>query len=87
MTPREKAKEIIEKFTDKVNPYIGSGMLSNTRDDSAILWQSKKCANIVCDEILKTIKRDSDFTTTYNNAKTYWNDVKSEIDSFTLADA
>jgi len=50
MTPKEKATELIEKFKDKVNPYIGSGMLSNTHDDSAILWQSKKCAQIVCDE-------------------------------------
>ena len=57
MTPKEKATELIEKFKDKVNPYIGSGMLSNTHDDSAILWQSKKCAQIVCDEAQEILNK------------------------------
>jgi hypothetical protein len=41
MTPKEKAKELIDKFNDHVNPYCGSGMLSNTFDDDAIKYQSK----------------------------------------------
>ena len=81
MTPREKATELIEQFKDKVNPYIGSGMLSNTHDDSAILWQSKKCALIVCDEISKAVKKDSDFTITYEKSKEYWNKVRDELNA------
>ena len=81
MTPREKATELIEQFKDKVNPYIGSGMLSNTHNDSAILWQSKKCALIVCDEISKAVKKDSDFTITYEKSKEYWNKVRDELNA------
>jgi len=40
----EKAIELVEMFKDHVNPYIGSGMLSNTCDDRAIVWQAKQCA-------------------------------------------
>lgn len=81
MTPKEKAAELIEQFRDKVNPYIGSGMLSNTHDDSTILWQSKKCALIVCDEISKAVKKDSDFTITYEKSKEYWNKVRDELNA------
>ena len=46
MTPKEKAIELVSRFKDYVNPYTGSGMLSNTHDDSAIIWQAKQCALI-----------------------------------------
>lgn len=39
-------KELIKKFSKHVNPYMGSGMLSNTIDDEAILMQSKECVKI-----------------------------------------
>ena len=83
MTPEEKAKELIKKFKDKVYPYIGSGMLSNTHDDSAILWRSKKCAHIVCDECLKEHCHESE----YKDSKAqdrwieFWQGVKREIDA------
>ena len=41
MTPKEKATELNEKLKDKVNPCSGSGMLANTHEDSAILWNPK----------------------------------------------
>jgi len=95
MNAKEKAKELIEKFKDKVNPYIGSGMLSNTHDDSAILWQSKKCALIAVDEILNSRPLDPNYvdwddceaTHQYwyeaqkEEALEFWNDVKSELQS------
>ena len=78
MTPKEKATELIEKFKDKVNPYIGSGMLSNTHDDSAILWQSKKCAHIVADEAIKLANlMDGGFS--FEKEIEYWNQVTDEI--------
>ena len=55
MTPEQKANDLIKKFEDYVNPYIGSGMLSNTYDDSAILFQSIKCAIVVCDEVINAL--------------------------------
>jgi hypothetical protein len=38
-------------------------------------------ASLCVDEILNTLKRDSDFTNTYEQAKRYWEDVKKEIRS------
>lgn len=84
MTPREKAEELIERFKDKVNPYIGSGMLSNTYDDSAILWQSKKCAQIVCDEAQDLLSKP---TFQYKDSMLwkaefeYWDKVKAIIEN------
>jgi hypothetical protein len=78
MNPKEKALELIEQFKDKVNPYIGSGMLSNTHDDDTILWQSKRCALVAVDEILNEenhfIQTDAHFL--------YWKQVKQEIETF-----
>lgn len=69
MKPKEKAKELIEKFKDKVNPYVGSGMLSNSHDDDQIIYQSKKCALICVDQIILTHPPLS-------GAHTYWLEVK-----------
>jgi hypothetical protein len=77
MNPKEKALELIEQFKDKVNPYIGSGMLSNTHDDDTILWQSKRCALVAVDEVLNEenhfIQTDAHFL--------YWEEVKQEIEN------
>jgi hypothetical protein len=77
MNPKEKALELIEQFKDKVNPYIGSGMLSNTHDDDTILWQSKRCALIAVDEILN---EENDFIQTDAHFL-YWEEVKQEIEN------
>jgi len=82
MTPKEKATELIEKFKDKVNPYIGSGMLSNTHDDSAILWQSKKCAQIVCDEAQEILNKPAfqyKESLLWKAEFEYWDKVRGEV--------
>ena len=75
MNPKEKALELIEQFKDKVNPYIGSGMLSNTHDDDTILWQSKRCALVAVDEVLN---KENHFIQTDAHLL-YWEEVKQEI--------
>jgi hypothetical protein len=75
MTPKEKALELIEQFKDKVNPYIGSGMISNTHDDDTILWQSKRCALVAVDEVLN---KENHFIQTDAHLL-YWEEVKQEI--------
>ena len=75
MNPKEKALELIEQFKDKVNPYIGSGMLSNTHDDDTILWQSKRCALVAVDEVLN---EENHFIQTDAHLL-YWEEVKQEI--------
>jgi len=82
MKPKEKAIELTGNFKDHVNPYIGSGMLSNTHDDSAILWQAKKCALIAVDEILKT--NPVEFIGSsgkFRYMEHYWLEVKGEIEN------
>lgn len=80
MKAKLKATELISKFRDKVNPYIGSGMLSNTHDDDAIMWQSKKCAHIVADEAIKLADiMDGGFS--FEKEIEFWKNVKLEIDT------
>jgi len=71
MNPQLKAKELALRFSPHVNPYIGSGMLSNSPDDDTILWQAKQCAKICVAEILTIC------TTSY--FKDFWNNVNNEI--------
>lgn len=82
MTPKEKAKELVEKFNDYVNPCMGSGMLSNHHDDGAIRYQSKRCAIIAVDEILEEFKN---YPLPYGQEENfklhYWQKVKESIES------
>jgi hypothetical protein len=93
MQTKQTAIELVKKFYDHVNPYIGSGMLSNTIDDSAILWQSKKCALIAVDTIIKakpTFPLKTFILMRYidmlDEANTFWNQVKSDIETLTPDD-
>lgn len=90
MTAKEKAQQLVDKFRNHVNPYIGSSMLSNTIDERAILFQSKKCANIVCDEVIAHVENmndyffpqegsDEDGMNGYDKIE-FFKEVKNEID-------
>ena len=93
MNTKEEAIKLVKKFKDHVNPYIGSGMLSNSFDDGAILWQSKKCAVITIDAILEAsptnpltggyIELYSDMV---DEAIIFWKQVKSDIETLTVED-
>jgi len=52
---KERAEVLVNLFKDYVNPYIGSGMLSNDIDDRAILAQSKKCATIAVNFVIREL--------------------------------
>ena len=78
---QNKIDELIEKFSHHVNPYVGSGMLSNTYDDDVILWQAKKCALITVNEILAAIPM---YTGNLNPKWKFWNEVKLELTKKTL---
>jgi hypothetical protein len=67
MTPKEKAVEL-------VNLYKSTLMLFDEDIDS------KKCAIIVVNEILKNIPKDGYFIAeSWVTPKTYWEQVKQEI--------
>ena len=66
MTPKEKAKELVNKFIPHVQWKLGQ---------DEIIERAKRCALIAVDEILN---EENDFIQTkwhYN----YWEEVKNEI--------
>ena len=73
---QNKIDELAEKFSHHVNPYVGSGMLSNTYDDDVILWQARKCALITVNEILANTPM---YTGNLNPKWSFWNEVKIEL--------
>lgn len=75
MTPKEKAKQLIEKFEPYVYPYSGSSMLTNTQSDSVILENSKKCATFAVNELITEFSLKGDSTE-------YWKEVKNEIELY-----
>lgn len=74
MKPKDKANELILKFSDHVSGYIGSSMLTNTEYPEVILMKSKQCALIAVDEILNL----DDFSA---EGRYYYDKVKSEINN------
>jgi hypothetical protein len=72
MTPKEKAKELVEKM---INTY-------NTTSDFVYNSTAKQCALITVEEILKA-QPSYRYWETYDDetpsAITFWNEVKEEI--------
>ena len=67
MTPKEKAKELVEIFRLKVLDYDGNGING---------FKAKQCALIAVDEILKVVSF-------YNDSQAeviYFKEVKQEIE-------
>ena len=71
MTAKEKAKELVDKFYPRATSY---SLDRKNQNENA-----KQCSLIAVDEILKSVKKDSDYTITYQLAKQYWQEVKQEI--------
>lgn len=64
MTPKEKAKELVDRFYNEVR----------------YMQRSKECALIAVDEVLKAIPDASDYDSPYNHELVYWQLVKEEIE-------
>ena len=67
MTPKEKAKELVDKFA-KIDGYQDSIDLSKCDYE-------KQCALIAVDEILNIKSVDKDY-----DLSNYWEEVKQEIE-------
>jgi len=65
MTPKDKAKELVDKFSD-------------LEDGEMYIGKAKQCAIIAVDEIMKQCYdyRDIDLQASYD----YWEEVKQEIE-------
>jgi len=66
MTPKEKAKELVNKFTIDLEPFSEYGKWDKL--------QGKTCALIAVDEIIITLAED------INPLVNYWFKVKQEIE-------
>jgi hypothetical protein len=65
MTPKEKAEELIDKFTIDLRPFSEYGEWSE--------HQAKQCALIAVDEIIYVLDQYID------PVRRYWEEVKLEI--------
>ena len=73
---KEEAERIVKIFSPMVNPYMGSGMLSNTYDDDAIKYQSTKCALIYVEGIIE----EYDISRMVNvDRLKFWQEVKQYL--------
>ena len=66
MTPKEKAKELVEKYNDYLQQEMQCIVYVN---------QSKECALIAVDEILNINSVDKDY-----DLSDFWEEVKQEIE-------
>jgi hypothetical protein len=71
MTPKEKAKELVSKFNFE---HTGQTYILHQTVD-----ESKRCALIAVDEIIKALEIDAGNWIKWNETKKYWNKVKQEI--------
>lgn len=82
MSPKEKAKELIEKFIPNVYCYLGSGMLTNEYSEEVALNNAKKQALICIDEIVDNgNKLTYDLLDFYHDEifNNYWYLVREEL--------
>ena len=81
MTPKEKAKELVDKMHSqmpiKVIPIASTreNQLSCNIDLKGSLKNAKQCALIAVDEILEALPEDYQ-----NDIWSYWQEVKEEIE-------
>ena len=70
MTPKEKAKELFNRFEYKV---------MSDADGTAHKGKQKDCVDIVCNEVLKLANlMDGGFS--FEKEIQYWKEVKREVD-------
>jgi hypothetical protein len=72
MTPKEKAKELVEKFM----PFISGADRYNTTLGIYDTEISKQCALIAVDELIKSSPQKP---RSYTDTMLYWEEVKQEI--------
>ena len=73
MTPKEKAKELVEIFRLKVLDYDGNGING---------FKAKQCALIAVDEIAKCTKYEKQKFDNDRFSEDYWQEVKQEIENY-----
>ncbi len=77
ISPKEKAQELITKFSPLVTTW--DCYWNTPRNEDDVVVDAKKCALIAVDEIIKETKLHD--KTIYQHGRTaYWQEVKQEIE-------
>lgn len=74
MRPKEKAKELVEKFADYADNLFDKNL------NLTPIIAAKKCALIAVDEIL-TLNVFEDYSD-WTNTIEYWEEVRQEIENY-----
>lgn len=87
MTPKEKAQELFKRYYPLVYCFVGSGMLTNTEDETTKVNYAKQCALIAVDEILNSYDPINEYEDSEWKHEDltfrfilYWQQVKNEIE-------
>lgn len=86
-THKQKAEELVEKYSPMMYCYMGSGMLSNDYDEKVVKENAIECAKIAVDEILELniawidegIQKDYPKRFDLEQTREYWQEVKNEL--------
>lgn len=81
MTPKEKAKELVDRYKNFVHGYVGSSFMTGHEYPEQILNQAKKVARITVEEIQKFGAEQG-----LREPMMYWNSVEKEIGKLKLED-
>jgi len=73
MTPKEKAKQLVDKFEPYVIRYTQDDVVGYLSEETPILEYQKQCALIAVDEIINNLPLISEI-------QEYWQEVKQEIE-------
>ena len=78
MTPKEKAKEIVNKF---INMDSCRNHAYEHLDGNICSHLAKQCALIAVDEIINSNPHSNPLNTDVYSTMNYWNEVKKEIEN------
>lgn len=81
MTPKEKAKDLIDKFYPYSCGFIGSSFLTNTEYPEQKLKEYKEMALICVDELMK---HEASYHSCLDKTTDYLKEVKLEIENYEL---
>ena len=83
MKPKQKAKELVEKFLTITSPQYRLTMQISINEQ---LTTAKKCAEYACLEILNANPHSNVLNATQPafNTTAYWREVKKEVANITL---
>ena len=82
MTPKEKAKELIDKFELYVIRYTQDDVVGYLSEETPIHEYQKQCALIAVDEIINATTKILDVGEGWQlvESNIYWKEVKQEIE-------